>query len=66
MTHPAPFLCAPVLATALLLSGSAHADTPPIFPVQGVLTDAEGVAIDGEVSHMLRSRHKQHLSDLSS
>ena len=38
------------LALALLAAPSAHADTPPFFPVQGVLTDADGAAVDGSVS----------------
>ncbi|MCP4872454.1 MAG: DUF1566 domain-containing protein [Proteobacteria bacterium] len=40
------------LALVLVLAGAAPAlaETPPIFPVQGVLTDADGALIDGSVT----------------
>lgn len=41
---------AATLALALLWAPVAQADTPPVFPVQGVLTDADGAAVDGSVS----------------
>ena len=44
------FLSAAALSLAFLSAPSAHADTPPFFPVQGVLTDADGAAVDGTVS----------------
>jgi hypothetical protein len=44
------FLSAAALSLTLLWAPSAHADTPPFFPVQGVLTDADGAALDGSVS----------------
>ncbi len=44
------FLSAAALSLSLLWAPSAQADTPPFFPVQGVLTDADGAALDGSVS----------------
>ena len=39
-----------MLTSILMLPGLAWADQPMLVPVQGLLTDAEGEAIDGEVT----------------
>jgi hypothetical protein len=43
-------LCSIVVSLVLFGAPSVQADTPPLFPIQGVLTDADGVALDGSVA----------------
>lgn len=53
MRHLQLYLIA-ALSLALYASGTARAEPPSLMPIQGVLTDADGGLIDGEVSVTFR------------